>query len=211
MGPKFRQYFMLHLEQEKWLILWGIGFGLFVGWIWKGFEDYREIVLYGFLIFAVIWRDISKICSQMLYQREAYFYQSFPVTNFGTVLAKTVAVAAPIAAYVIGTVVVMYGINGVLMIPAIVSGGLLTGGIFLAAVGFGNSMRDSRAKKPSTTISVLAAALMLAAQIGLTAVFINWVVMGDSLKLLILTIVFTIEAAGMLWYDVRSLKSNYQV
>ena len=88
---KFKEYYALNLRFISPVIfvlslVMGIAGGLLTGrWI-----SFRWFVIF---IWAICVPDIVKVCSKTLYQKEAYFYQSFPVTPFQTVLAKTLVCA----------------------------------------------------------------------------------------------------------------------
>ena len=209
-GSKFREYFMLHLKCVRTEILASIFMGLFAGWIWGGLNRDRCLIL-AIIIGGWSIRAFSRTCSKMLYQQEAYLYQSFPVSAAETVFAKVITGAFVPMAGLIPLAIQMYGLTGVAALPLIIAGSLLLGTIVLAAISFGNSLRDSRAKKPSTIGTFMAAAVMLAVQVGLTAVFAKHAPIGFGLKILIMTVVFTAEAAGLLWYNTRSLGNGYQV
>lgn len=210
LGPKFRPYFMLHLRMVRGELIASAVFALIAGVIWGEF-DFNHLVLTSILVVGWSIRAFYKTDSRMLYQREAYLYQSFPLSVFGTAFTKTASGALVPAAGLITATIMAYGLSGILAVPMIMAGSLLAGGIILTAIGFGNSLRDSRAKKPSTFASVIAAILMFAIQAGLIVVFVKYVPMETGLKLLILTAVFLIEAAAFLWHNTRNLKYNYQV
>lgn len=210
-GPKFREYFMLHVKCVRGYVLTGVFLGLFDGWLAGSSLDIRDIVTAIIMAIAFNTQGFVRIYSKMLYERETYLYQSFPVSAYETAFTKMVIGAMMPAAMLVLIPIKVYGLAGIVIVPAIITGCLLAAGIILAAIGFGNSMRDSRAKKPSTWGSLIAAAAMLGAQVGLTAAFIKWVPLSFGLKTLILTAVFAAESAGMLWYNTNSLKRNYQV
>ena len=209
-SEKFRKYFLLHLKCLRGEIFSTLFMGWFAGWIWGGLDRDKVIIL-AIIIGGWSMRAFARTCSGMLYQQEAYLYQSFPVSAFETVFTKVTAGALVLVAGLLPVSFQIYGLGGAVFTPAIIAGSLLVGGIILAAIGFGNSMRDSRAKKPSMFASSVAAILMLAAQAGLIVVFAKYVPMETGLKILILTGVFLIEAAAFLWHNTRSLKYNYQV
>lgn len=209
-GEKFRPYFMMHMKMVRWHIIGAMMVGVFWGWLWDT-VDARLVIWATVMAIGISMQEFVKICSGMLYQRESYLYRSFPVSDFETVFTKIIICAAQPSSMLIPIPIVIYGIRGLAAVPMIIAGCLLVGGIILAAIGFGNSMRDSRAKKPSMFASAVAAILMLAAQAGLIVVFAKYVPMETGLKLLILTGVFLIEAAAFLWHNTRSLKYNYQV
>ena len=209
-GSKFREYFMLHLKCVRTEILASMFMGLFAGWIWGGLSRDRCLIL-AIIIGGWSIRAFSRTCSKMLYQQEAYLYQSFPVSAAETVFTKVITGAFVPMAGLIPLAIQMYGLAGVAALSVIMAGSILLGTIVLAAISFGNSLRDSRAKKPSTAVAVLTAIMMLAVQGGLTAVFAIYSPLIYGLRILVVTVVFTGEAAGLLWYNTRSLGNGYEV
>ena len=209
-GPKFRQYFLLHLKFVKTEILASIFMGWFAGWIWGGL-DREKCLIITMIIGGWSLRAFGRICSGMLYQQEAYFYQSFPVSAFETVFVKVITGALVPAAGLLPMTIQMYGMASLTAVPAIIAGSILFGNIMMAAIGFGNGARDSRAKKPSTIITVIAALLMMAAQIFGTLLFVYFSGMDTALMLLILFAVFLIEAGLLMWFNVWNLQKNYRV
>ncbi|MBR5230015.1 MAG: hypothetical protein IKW01_04080 [Firmicutes bacterium] len=209
LGPKFRPYFMLHLNCIKGDVIGGIVVGFVMGALGVD-HDYTSVMFDLFLTACYSVQPCIKLCSNMLYQQEAYLYQSFPVSAFETAAAKTAAGALVPVAVLVTAVIKSYGAKGFFAAPVMMAGCLLVVGILLAAIGFGNTMRDSRAKKPSAIASTFAAVFMLGAQFGLTIAFVNWVAMVVGLKIMILTATFVAEAAGVLWYNTWNLKNNYQ-
>ena len=209
-GPKFRQYFLLHLKCVREAIICSIIMGLFTGWIWGGLDRDRCLII-TIIIGGWSIRAFSRTCSNMLYQQEAYFYQSFPVSAFETAFVKVITGAFVPMAGLIPMIIWMYGMDGLTAVPAIIAGSILFGTIILAAIGFGNAVRDSRAKRPSIIITVIAALLMLAAQIFGTLLFVHFSGMDIDLILLILFAVFAAEAGLLMWFDVRNLQRNYRV
>ena len=166
-GGKFKEYYILNsglvspVSYVLSLIL-AVGAALLPG-------DKINFGVTIIIIWAVCMEDIIRICSKTLYQKEAYFYQSFPVTPFQTVLAKTLVCTqllqtAPLAFSVTKLVTTgeLYGLEqGGFM--AIILGfiGLeafcfLVVGIVLEGLGFGNySFRDRKKGRPGIVASIV--------------------------------------------------------
>ena len=128
------------------------------------------------IIWACCMKDIIKVCSKTLYQKEAYFYQSFPVTPFQTILAKTLVCAqllqtAPLAFSVTKLVTTseFYGLEKggfsaiILGFIGLEAFCFLVVGIVLEGLGFGNnSFRDRKKGRPGTVASIVAMGVQFA-------------------------------------------------
>lgn len=175
------------------------------------------------IIWAVCMKDIIRICSKTLYQREAYFYQSFPVTPFQTVLAKTLVCAqllqmAPLVFSVTKLVTTgeLYGLEkGGLM--AIILGFigletfcLGTGSIFLIGFHLANGFRDRKKGRPGTTASVIFIGIMLAGDVlVLSRETINAL---DNMTVVALSsVILVLEAMLFLWINKEVLRKYYSL
>lgn len=162
---------------------------------------------------AVCLPSVMKVCSVTLYQNEAYFYQSFPVTPLQTVLAK-VAVCAqllqigPLAFFTAKLVTAgqLYGLEkGGL--PAVILGFigfeafcLLSAGIILQGMDFGNNFRDRKKGKPAAAATVIA--------IGVTFGLLLLVLSKITLKHLDNMTVVSVSAAGMVLCSILCILMN---
>ena len=157
--------------------------------------------------------SVMKVCSVTLYQNEAYFYQSFPVTPLQTVLAK-VAVCAqllqigPLAFFTAKLVTAgqLYGLEkGGL--PAVILGFigfeafcLLSAGIILQGMDFGNNFRDRKKGKPAAAATVIA--------IGVTFGLLLLVLTKITLKHLDNMTVVSVSAAGLVLCSILCILMN---
>lgn len=157
--------------------------------------------------------SVMKVCSVTLYQNEAYFYQSFPVTPLQTVLAK-VAVCAqllqigPLAFFTAKLVTAgqLYGLEkGGL--PAVILGFigfeafcLLSAGIILQGMDFGNNFRDRKKGKPAAAATVIA--------IGVTFGLLLLVLAKITLKHLDNMTVVSVSAAGLVLCSILCILMN---
>ena len=162
---------------------------------------------------AVCLPSVMKVCSVTLYQNEAYFYQSFPVTPLQTVLAK-VAVCAqllqigPLAFFTAKLVTAgqLYGLEkGGL--PAVILGFigfeafcLLSAGIILQGLDFGNNFRDRKKGKPAAAATVIA--------IGVTFGLLLLVLTKITLKHLDNMTVVSVSAAGLVLCSILCILMN---
>ena len=162
---------------------------------------------------AVCLPSVMKVCSVTLYQNEAYFYQSFPVTPLQTVLAK-VAVCAqllqigPLAFFTAKLVTAgqLYGLEkGGL--PAVILGFigfeafyLLSAGIILQGMDFGNNFRDRKKGKPAAAATVIA--------IGVTFGLLLLVLAKITLKHLDNMTVVSVSAAGLVLCSILCILMN---
>lgn len=157
--------------------------------------------------------SVMKVCSVTLYQNEAYFYQSFPVIPLQTVLAK-VAVCAqllqigPLAFFTAKLVTAgqLYGLEkGGL--PAVILGFigfeafcLLSAGIILQGMDFGNNFRDRKKGKPAAAATVIA--------IGVTFGLLLLVLAKITLKHLDNMTVVSVSAAGLVLCSILCILMN---
>lgn len=157
--------------------------------------------------------SVMKVCSVTLYQNEAYFYQSFPVIPLQTVLAK-VAVCAqllqigPLAFFTAKLVTAgqLYGLEkGGL--PAVILGFigfeafcLLSAGIILQGMDFGNNFRDRKKGKPAAAATVIA--------IGVTFGLLLLVLTKITLKHLDNMTVVSVSAAGLVLCSILCILMN---
>ena len=162
---------------------------------------------------AVCLPSVMKVCSVTLYQNEAYFYQSFPVTPLQTVLAK-VAVCAqllqigPLAFFTAKLVTAgqLYELEkGGL--PAVILGFigfeafcLLSAGIILQGMDFGNNFRDRKKGKPAAAATVIA--------IGVTFGLLLLVLSKITLKHLDNMTVVSVSAAGLVLCSILCILMN---
>lgn len=162
---------------------------------------------------AVCLPSVMKVCSVTLYQNEAFFYQSFPVTPLQTVLAK-VAVCAqllqigPLAFFTAKLVTAgqLYGLEkGGL--PAVILGFigfeafcLLSAGIILQGMDFGNNFRDRKKGKPAAAATVIA--------IGVTFGLLLLVLSKITLKHLDNMTVVSVSAAGLVLCSILCILMN---
>ena len=88
---KFKKYYVLNLRLISPVLciiclLAGVAAGILT-------ESGAALVGFTAGVWAVCLPSVMKVCSVTLYQNEAFFYQSFPVTPLQTVLAKTAVCA----------------------------------------------------------------------------------------------------------------------
>lgn len=163
---KFKEYYALNLRFISPVIfVLSLVMGIAGGLLTDRWISFRWFVIF---IWAICVPDIYKVCSKTLYQKEAYFYQSFPVTPFQTVLAKTLVCAqllqmGPFAFLAAGFIKTgrLYGLErGGLLAMLLGFIGLeafclLTSGIILQGFDFGNIFRDRKKGKPALAVSVI--------------------------------------------------------
>lgn len=174
-------------------------------------------------LWACCVKDIIKVCSKTLYQKEAYFYQSFPVTPFQTVLAKTLVCAqllqtAPLAfsATKLVTTGELYGLEkggiaavilGMVGLEAFCLG---LGSIFLIGLYLANGFRDRKKGRPGTTASIIFIGIMLAGDVlVLSRETLNAL---DNMTVVALSsVVLVLEAILFLWINKDVLRKYYSL
>lgn len=217
---KFKKYYVLNLRFISPVLciiclLAGVAAGILT-------ESGAALVGFTAGVGAVCLPSVMKVCSVTLYQNEAFFYQSFPVTPLQTVLAKTVVCAqllqiGPLAFFTAKLVTAgqLYGMEkgGV---AAVILGFigfeafcLLSAGIILQGLDFGNNFRDRKKGKP-------AAATVIA--IGVTFGLLLLVLSKITLKHLDNMTVVSVSAAGLvlcsilcIWVNSVRLKKYYSL
>lgn len=218
---KFKKYYVLNLRLISPVLciiclLAGVAAGILT-------ESGAALVGFTAGVWAVCLPSVMKVCSVTLYQNEAFFYQSFPVTPLQTVLAKTVVCAqllqiGPLAFFTAKLVTAgqLYGMEkgGV---AAVILGFigfeafcLLSAGIILQGLDFGNNFRDRKKGKPAAAATVIA--------IGVTFGLLLLVLSKITLKHLDNMTVVSVSAAGLvlcsilcIWMHSVRLKKYYSL
>lgn len=218
---KFKKYYVLNLRFISPVLciiclLAGVAAGILT-------ESGAALVGFTAGVGAVCLPSVMKVCSVTLYQNEAFFYQSFPVTPLQTVLAKTAVCAqllqtGPLAFFTAKLVTAgqLYGMEkgGV---AAVILGFigfeafcLLSAGIILQGLDFGNNFRDRKKGKPAAAATVIA--------IGVTFGLLLLVLSKITLKHLDNMTVVSVSAAGLvlcsilcIWMNSVRLKKYYSL
>ena len=218
---KFKKYYVLNLRLISPVLciiclLAGVAAGILT-------ESGAALVGFTAGVCAVCLPAVMKVCSVTLYQNEAFFYQSFPVTPLQTVLAKTAVCAqllqtGPLAFFTAKLVTAgqLYGMEkgGV---AAVILGFigfeafcLLSAGIILQGLDFGNNFRDRKKGKPAAAATVIA--------IGVTFGLLLLVLSKITLKHLDNMTVVSVSAAGLvlcsilcIWVNSVRLKKYYSL
>ena len=208
---KFKKYYVLNLRLISPVLciiclLAGVAAGILT-------ESGAALVGFTAGVWAVCLPSVMKVCSVTLYQNEAFFYQSFPVTPLQTVLAKTAVCAqllqtGPLAFFTAKLVTAgqLYGLEkGGL--PAVILGFigfeafcLLSAGIILQGLDFGNNFRDRKKGKPAAAATVIA--------IGVTFGLLLLVLSKITLKHLDNMTVVSVSAAGLVLCSILCILMN---
>ena len=189
----------------------------------------RDFGLTIIIIWAVCMKDIMKVCSATLYQKEAYFYQSFPVTPFQTVLAKTLACAqlmgiGPLviavtkviaAGTLFGTVkggfpAMPSGIVGIMWLAALAAFSITAAGVVLMGLHLGNGFRNHRKGRPGSAATVIFMGVMFAALLSvLPQMFFK---VPDNMPIVALGMAaLMLMSILLLWLNARTLRKYYSV
>ena len=208
---KFKKYYVLNLRLISPVLciiclLAGVAAGILT-------ESGAALVGFTAGVWAVCLPSVMKVCSVTLYQNEAFFYQSFPVTPLQTVLAKTAVCAqllqtGPLAFFTAKLVTAgqLYGMEkgGV---AAVILGFigfeafcLLSAGIILQGLDFGNNFRDRKKGKPAAAATVIA--------IGVTFGLLLLVLSKITLKHLDNMTVVSVSAAGLVLCSILCILMN---
>lgn len=218
---KFKEYYILNIKfthPETYVIV--IMTGAAAGLMSNG-GGFFGLLLTAAWIFCL--PDVFKICSRTLYQKEAYFYQSFPVTAFQTVLAKTLICtqlmqAGPVAFFATKLVTTgeLYGLEkggmmsiilGFIGLEAFYFG---VGGIFLIGFHFGNGFRNLKKGRPGTAASVIFIGIMLAGDLlVLSRETLN--ALDNMTAVALSTIGLVLEAMLFLWINKEVLRKYYSM
>lgn len=193
----------------------------------------RDFGLTIIIIWAVCMKDIMKVCSATLYQKEAYFYQSFPVTPFQTVLAKTLVCAQlmSIGPWVFAVTKVITtgtlfdpeksgfaggfpampsGVVGLMWLAALAAFSMTAAGVVLMGLHLGNGFRNHRKGRPGSAATVIFMGVMFAALLSaLPQMFFK---VPDNMPIVALgTAALMLMSILLLWLNARALRKYYSV
>lgn len=228
-SSKLGELLKLNLQMVPW---YAYIFTVFVGIVFSMikksfFFDENSFIstgkLYGivFLVVAVIlliFPVMEKICSETLYQKEAFFYQSFPVTSFETAFTKTVVIGILLAMMPLGIAILNFvyedsiGIGLFLAtMLLVIAFGFVSGGIILMGYGFGNSFKNPKTGKPNRGISYTGI-LILSILLGLLIKgFFSISTVCVEIKILWLSLVLFVIGLIFLFINTRTIKYFYEV
>lgn len=226
---KLREYAKLHFNMISWKGYLAAALSGVLAALMLSYFNHTSDNLSQGIIIAVSWvviltvagfvmPYIDKICSVMLYQKEAYFYMSFPVTAFHTVLVKTLSSATLIAvipaAFLI-TGSILMGRGSVIYVISItvlcLSISILIAGIILMGYKIGNNFRSQKRQKPNKIISYI---FILIATVILFYIWkaINRIPsFGMEMKVFITAGILLLLGIIIFAANINSLKKNYEI
>ena len=220
-GPQFNPYMAMNF---KWMLPYYV-FILLIRLIGMGNTGYLLMI-----------PALTKLYSQTLYHKQAYLYQSVPVSSFETVLVKTLVgaigfltpdVGAQIFNFIACAVkgykfylyeqvkysgLMLHAEAGVVLYYLnIMALAFLICGIALFGVAVGNRARGDREKKPNAVTVVLVIAGMFLVLYGLFWIMDQIQFRSALLRGILQLAGSTIGAGCLFWLNVRALDKWYSI
>lgn len=151
----------------------------------------------------------QKLCQTMMYEDEAYLYQSFPVSTLETVVTKVFVIAAEMMVFAVTTSVFNMDILKLLPVGLLMCLCISSIAFFVITVCY--TYRSLERKKINPVIVVLLIYILIALEIWA----INKFILGSSLillyQLIILAGIFIFETALLVGISTKALKAYYRV
>jgi len=212
MKSKFKEYLLLNMnivrKDMRYTVLLGLALGIAER---LGFLNFDENNISGIIVPVVIvciplfW----KLCSQVLYEQEAYFYQSFPVSNGEVVLTKTLITS--LGMFICMLAFGLINIQHIWLLPIGVLISFTVSNIVFYSITTANMFKNSRAKKPSAIIAVILTYILIIIQVWLAELMIFDSFIPDKYEMVILAIFLLTESAAFFYGNVRNMRLYYRV
>ena len=229
MDEKFKAYLKMHFRMIPGYsyivaVIMGITMAFLVEYINRkngvtaGNAGIFGIEILTIVIMGILIPYIDKICSVTIYQKEAYFYMSFPVNVFQIVLAKTIvtgAVIVMIPAGYIFTIMILnrqYNLASVLgMIFICLALDFAVTETVITGYRIGNNFRNRKKSRPN---KIVAGVFVIAILILLFIIYHNVFKNGNSdREFKLFAMAGILIAAGITGFAVNvvSIKKYYEV
>lgn len=211
MKSKFKEYFLLNMSIVQGELFYAAFAGVLFGIVKRNvslevFENIENIVLIPALIcIPVFW----KLCSQILYDREAYFYQSFPVSNKEIVFTKTLVPTFGMSMCIFFYVIININYAGLLPIGILIA--FTVSNIVFSSITICNMFKSSRAKQPSAIVALIMTYLIVAIQIWMAKSLIFNTIIPDRYKMILLAVFLITESAAFFFGNVRNMRLYYRI
>lgn len=217
MNSKFKEYIRLHFKMVPWYVYIiaacaGIAVSVFSGK--SGFTVMEMLLL---LILVFVFPYFDKICSVTIYQKEAYFYMSFPVNAFQIVCAKTLVTATLIAMIPAGyifTSMVKAGYYEAGLIAAVIllviASAFLISGIVVTGYRVGNNFRNQKKGMPNKIVAYLYIIAVVFAIYMISKGVFKIETIGETGKVLVVTAVSAVLGICELFINSQAVKKYYE-
>lgn len=225
---KFREFLKLNFQMIPWYsYIFAVFAGIAFATIQRSlFYDENSMIstgrLYGIIfltvaVFLLIFPIIEKICSETLFQKDAYFYQSFPVTSFQTAFVKTITSGSLLAMIPLGFEITIFIEEDGIGIPLLLSifllsvaFGFVSGGIVLQSYSIGNNFKNAKTGKPNRAVSygeILFFAIVL---IYMFRNINDWLNADVEIKILWVSLILMVIGGICFFVNIKIIKCRYE-
>jgi len=206
MKSKFKEYFILNLSLVKkeivYMALVGIALGIMER-LWPEIWSYGPTTLIvplficGIPLFSILF-------SKTLYQQEAYFYQSFPVSNLEIVITKTLIPS--IGLFITMCMYSLISFKYILLLPMGFIVGCLLSSIAFYSISVVNMFKNSMAKKPNAFIFIMIAYFIIVFEAYILEKIIFNGMFSDMVELVILAVLLILQIVSFLYANTQNMK-----
>lgn len=217
MNSKFKEYIRLHFKMVPWYVYIIAACGGIAVSVLSGKSGFTVMEMLILLILVFVFPYFDKICSGTIYQKEAYFYMSFPVNAFQVVFSKTLVTATLIAMVPAGyvfTSMVMAGYYEAGFIAAavllVIASAFLISGIVVTGYRVGNNFRNQKKGMPNKIVAYLYIAVILFVIYMMAKVVFKIETIGDTGKVLVVAGISAVLGVCELVMNSYSVKKYYE-
>ena len=217
MNSKFKEYIRLHFKMVPWYVYIIAACGGIAVSVLGGKSGFTVMEMLIFLILVFVFPYFDKICSVTIYQKEAYFYMSFPVNAFQVVFSKTLVTAALIvmvpAGYVFTSMVVAGDYEAGLIVSVIlliIAMGFLIAGIVVTGYRVGNNFRNQKRGMPNKLVAYIYIVVILFAIYMMAKIVLKIDTISDNGKILVITGISAVIGVLSLIMNSQAVKKYYE-
>ena len=211
MKSKFKEYFILNIKFVKKELLYMAFVGIALGVmekVWPDVWSFGPTTLIIPLFIGAI-PAFSILYSKTLYQQEAYFYQSFPVSNLEVVITKTLIPS--LGLFVTMCMYSLVSFKYVLYLPiGFLVGGLLSS-IAFYSISVVNMFKNSMAKKPNVFLFIMIAYFIIVFEAWLLEKIVFNGMFSDLIEIVILAVLVILQIGSFTYTNTKNMKKYYRV
>lgn len=211
MKSKFKEYFILNLSLVKkeivYMALVGIALGVMERvwpeiWYFGPTTLILPLFICGIPVFSILY-------SKTLYQQEAYFYQSFPVSNFEIVITKTLIPS--IGLFMTMCMYSLVSFKYILLLPMGFIVGCLLSSIAFYSISVVNMFKNSMAKKPNAFIFIMIAYFIIVFEAWLLEKIVFNGIFSDMVEIVTLAVLVILQIGLFTYTNTKNMKRYYRV